>query len=157
MTDPKQADLIYVCDDDDRWEKLEGREVYNDNTYHMRTTKTTPGCKKESRGQRTVIANSYRQPLSESDEAKEFKPGRTVISVCNKLSRSFGGWSTVSKFDSRLLSKKMLDPDGKMQDVPSILDNPCTSRTLLHESFHSNLIDPVEATHSMFIPPFRTV
>jgi hypothetical protein len=96
---------------------------FKDETYHVRT-KRTLSCR-ENR----AIMTTYGKSLKHDG----WKDDRTVISVCDKLMRSYGGWATVSKFEDRLLEGKMVDPNGNEQNVPSILDNPCTSRTILHE------------------------
>jgi hypothetical protein len=148
VADAKDADLIYDCDNDDRWEAIEERDAqFKDELYHMRTSKDTPGCRKMIAGKPSVIMRTYGVSVSTDG----WKEGRTVVSVCDKLQRSFGNWATVSKFDTSLLAGTLVDPDGNSQQVPSILDNPCTSRTILHEAFHSRLIDP-HSTSSLHRP-----
>jgi hypothetical protein len=132
VTTPEQAEIIYVCDNDDRWikakdEKGEDRDGdhWVDPVYHMRAEKAL-SCKKGS-----VIMTTYRKFLPDT---QGWHQPRTVISVCDKLSRSYKGWATVSKFEDRLLAGEMVPPDGgNSVKIPSILDNPCTSRTILHE------------------------
>ncbi|KAK0389088.1 hypothetical protein NLU13_2664 [Sarocladium strictum] len=152
VSDAKQADLIYDCDNDsnDRWKQLDGRKVYNDEVYYMRTEKEEPGCRRLNQaGEPRALANTYRNPLEGSEESKQFKAGRTVVSICDKLLRSYPNWGTASKLAMSLLSKQMLDPQGGMKDVLSILGSPCTSPIILHEAFHSRLIGPDAETHKI--------
>lgn len=133
---PQQAEIIYVCDNDDRWVKAKDEkdddregEHWVDPVYHMRAEKALSCRKNPPLG--SVIMTTYRNFLPNT---QGWQQPRTVISVCNKLSRSYGGWSTVSKFEDRLLAGEMVPPDGGDPiKIPSILDNPCTSHTILHE------------------------
>jgi hypothetical protein len=132
VSTPEQAEIIYVCDNDDRWVKAKDEngderdgDHWVDTVYHMRAEKAL-SCRKG-----TAIMTTYRNFLP---NIQGWQGPRTVISVCDKLSRSYKGWATVSKFEDKLLAGEMVPPDGGDPiKVPSILDNPCTSRTILHE------------------------
>jgi hypothetical protein len=117
-----------------------GNKQWKDEKYHMRVAKEFPSCVRNP----PALASTYGRFV----RTQGWKDKRTVISLCERLSRSYGNWGTVSKFEDRLFDKILKDPQGKDQNVPSWLDNPCTSRTILHEAFHSNLIEP----HSTYLP-----
>jgi hypothetical protein len=145
----EDADLIFDCDNDARWKPVMEGDVqrgegsnkqWKDEKYHMRAKKEFPSCVRDP----PAIASTYRNSV----ERQGWQNKRTVVSLCKRISRSYGNWATVSKFEDKLFDGKLKDPKGKEQDVPSWLNNPCTSRTILHEAFHSNLIEP----HSTYLP-----
>lgn len=149
VTDAMQADLIYDCGNDSEWVQTPGRPLeYKLRKYRMRVTRKNNdpfGCQKDP----GPIATTHR---NYNPSAQGWKKPRTVISLCDRLERSFTNWATTSMFSDRVLSGTMVDPEDDR--VPqSILLNPCTSRTILHEAFHSNHIDTNDATYSTSATP----
>ncbi|KAJ4350341.1 uncharacterized protein N0V89_008962 [Didymosphaeria variabile] len=145
VDDPSQAAIIFSCDNDASWEQItdgDRKNQWKNTKYHMRYTGGSVSCLREDPALQHTNDN-YVPAVGKDDKEHEdwmdegWQEPRALITVCDRMKKSYTRFANLQKYEAKLLTKQADNSGNEVQ--LKIVNAPLTSRTLLHEMFHTTV------------------